>query len=355
MLCLNAAASNSEPVPVMSKLKSTLSEWGGFFPSLTLVRVVNYFLLLFSHLLSRFTGRFFRWGHPAFFTLEPANMCNLSCPECVTGSNGLKRQSTFLSAADARKVIASLRRHAFVANLYFQGEPALNPELPEMVKACSESRIYSIISTNGQNITSDLAEKLVVSGLKKIVVSLDGITQETYAKYRVRGKLEKVLYAIQALNEARKKAGVKHPFIEVQFIVFRHNEHEVDRARTMSIAAGADRFVLKTAQFYDAARAAEWSPLNARYSRYEKPDTLTIKSRNQKGCFKAWSTYVGCSGGEIAFCCMDKNAHFGESEPVLEKRREHWHSPDMNRKHREISRGKFLPICTNCPFRGSVC
>jgi MoaA/NifB/PqqE/SkfB family radical SAM enzyme len=334
----------------MNSIKTTIVEWNSFIRVLTPVRVGNYLLLFTSHVISILTGRFFRWGHPSFFTLEPANLCNLSCPECVTGSNGLNRKHTFLSLDDARIIIGSLRRHAMIANLYFQGEPILNPELPEIIKTCSNARIYSIVSTNGQNLTKEIAERLVGSGLKKIIVSLDGITQETYAKYRVRGQLDKVLNAINHLSAAKKELRKSYPVIEVQFIAFRHNEHEIDEARAVSMAAGANRFSIKTAQFYDAQRAAEWSPLNTHLRRYKQPENLEVKGKGSKGCFKAWSTYVGCSGGEIAFCCMDKNALYGATKHA----ETNWNNTAMNQKRKSITEGDFLPICLNCPFKGTI-
>ena len=63
---------------------------------------------------------------------------------------------------------------------YFQGEPLLNKELPEMIKAASKEGIYTIVSTNALAITPLLAEQLMKAGLSRIIVSIDGLSEESY-------------------------------------------------------------------------------------------------------------------------------------------------------------------------------
>ena len=64
--------------------------------------------------------------------------------------------------------------------------------------------------------------------MKKIIISLDGVTQETYETYRVGGNLNKTLQAIKFINVEKKAQNSRFPAIELQMIVFRHNEHEIE-------------------------------------------------------------------------------------------------------------------------------
>lgn len=336
----------------MPFLKGYHKEVRALLSSLTLIKLSNLFLLYASHALSKLLKRNLHRGNPAYLTLETTNSCNLSCPECVTGMNGLSRKTSWMSYEDAENIISQTSAHAMVANLYFQGEPLLNPDLFKIIRATSEAKIYSIISSNAQTLSIEKGEQLVKSGLKKMVISLDGLTQETYSKYRVRGNVDKVFEAIKYLVAARKKYKSAFPLIEVQFIVFNFNEHEIKAARKRIYDMGCDRFVLKTAQFYNAERAKAWMPANKKYARYEKDEISILKNKAQNGCKKMWTSLVVCSGGEVALCCMDKNATFSPGSTGRNKIPELWHGQKLEQFQQDIMSGSYLPICHNCPLKG---
>lgn len=336
----------------MPVLKGYHKEVLALISKLTLKRLKNLFVLYGSHAISKWLKRNLHRGNPAYITLETTNSCNLSCPECVTGMNALERPAGWLSPELANKVFEQSAPNAIVANLYFQGEPLLNPNLFDIIKMGRQYRVYTILSTNAQNLNVEKANQLVASGLGKIVVSLDGITQESYGKYRVRGKLDLVLKGIENLKRARSAARSMFPIIEVQFIVFRFNEHEISVARKKAYALGADRFVLKTAQFYDKIRAKEWMPSSAKYARYNTNGSLNIKNKSTTGCKKMWTSLVVCAGGEVALCCMDKNALYSPGNIKDSALPQLWSSPAMDTFRQRISSGKYLSVCNNCPLKG---
>ena len=85
-------------------------------------------------------------------------------------------------------------------------------------------------------------DKIITSRLEFLILSIDGISQDTYVKYRVLGNVNKVLGNVEKLIRRRKELGSKTPFIEWQFIVFDHNAHELEAAREMAEQMGVDRF-----------------------------------------------------------------------------------------------------------------
>ena len=319
--------------------------------TVTFRRLSNLFILYLSHFISKLLKRNYHKGRAAFLTLETTNSCNLSCPECVTGMNDLKRPTTWMTADFAQTILEQTSKHVWVTNLYFQGEPLLNPELPEIIQHCTKHRQYSILSTNAQNLDAEKADRIVKNGLKKIIISLDGFTQETYEKYRIRGKIEKVFEGINNLVEARKKHKSAFPIIEVQFLVFSFNEHEISKARKHVLKMGCDRFVTKTAQFYNPKRAEEWAP-SRKYSRYISTNKLITNNTSARGCKKMWTSAVVCSGGEMALCCMDKNAVYSPGKIDDTNMKQLWDSTKLNNLRTRIITGDYPEICTNCPLKG---
>ena len=84
---------------------------------------------------------------------------------------------------------------------YFQGEPLLNPHLSEMIRSASDAGLYTIVSTNAQALDRETAKRLVASGLRRIIISMDGLSQEAYEAYRQGGDVEKTKAAIRYLHE----------------------------------------------------------------------------------------------------------------------------------------------------------
>ena len=131
-------------------------------------------------------------------------------------------------------------------SLYSWGEPFLNPQIDRFIAYAHEKRIATIMSSNlNKPLTPEMAEHLVRSGLDVLIVSLDGTTQEVYQVYRVNGYLDRVLDNIRLLVQKRAELGSVTPVLEWQFIVMRHNEHQVEEARRMAQDLGVDMFTPK--------------------------------------------------------------------------------------------------------------
>jgi len=133
-----------------------------------------------------------------------------------------------MSLADFRTLVDELGPHATYAQLWGFGEPFLHPQILEMVAYCKEFGMEVRISTNGQFLgDTSSAERLVTSGLDSLKISLDGATEETLQKYRVNASLDRILGGIRQINEAKARCASKHPRLVLQFIVMKHNQHEI--------------------------------------------------------------------------------------------------------------------------------
>ena len=195
--------------------------------SLTARRVKNLLLTGSSFFLSALTGKTLLWGRPAILTIEPTNVCNLRCPLCITGSGQLRRVQGRMSLDTFRKIMDTMGDDIFFLLLYHQGEPYLNPDFLEMVRMAKQKNIYCTTSTNGHYFDDASIRATIESGLDSMIVSVDGVTQETYARYRVNGKLNKVLQGTKRFMEIKKEMKSKTPLIALQFLVMKHNEHEI--------------------------------------------------------------------------------------------------------------------------------
>ena len=242
---------------------------------------------------------------PLFVSVEPSAVCQLRCPACPVGlAFGNKCAEFYMSMDLWERVLSQIKDSAFVIQFYFQGEPLLNKDLPLMIREAHDAGLYTIVSTNAQAMTPELAKALVAAGLDRIIISMDGLTQETYAAYRVGGSLDQCKAAIRWLQKA-KSAGLT---IELQVLRLRSNEHEWRAFKKEYKALGADRLVFKTAQLYDYRHGHPLMPSEPRYRRYEQhADGLWYRKPLGKGCFRVWSGVVIAANGDVLPCCYDKD------------------------------------------------
>lgn len=156
---------------------------------LTLRRIWNAMLVYFSFQLTRITGKPIQWGLPISISFEPTTSCNLRCPECPSGLRAFTRPTGMLHSDFFSKTIQEIHKDLLYLIFYFQGEPYLNPEFLQMVRFAHEKGIYTATSTNAHYLTDEKARETVESGLDRLIISIDGTTQEVYQQYRVGGQL----------------------------------------------------------------------------------------------------------------------------------------------------------------------
>lgn len=285
--------------------------------ALTRSRFTNALKCYWNYALSRMG--LVRISHsPLFVSVEPASVCQLRCPECPvglrnTGIPGYRDTERVMSLDVWHRVLSEIRDTAWIMQFYFQGEPLLNKDLPQMIREAHEAGLYTIVSTNAQAMTDTLADELVKAGLDRIIISMDGLTDESYNAYRVGGSLEKTKAALRYLKESksRRPEVSRSPIIELQCLRLKTNEHDWNQFNRVYKSLGADRLVFKTAQLYDYANGHPLMPSNPRYSRYIKGEDGQYHRRKlSKGCFRVWSGVVVTTNGEVLPCCYDKNHAF---------------------------------------------
>src|SRR5258705_13976288 len=160
---------------------------------LSIRRAWNGVIVLSSYYISKWTKTPVQWGYPVSISFEPTTSCNLRCPECPSGLRAFSRPTGMLKKDFFSETIDQLSKDLLYLVFYFQGEPYLNPDFLEMVKYASSKKIYTATSTNAHYLNDANAKKTIESGLDRLIISIDGTTQDVYQQYRIGGRLDKVI------------------------------------------------------------------------------------------------------------------------------------------------------------------
>ena len=319
---------------------------------LTVSKLINRIKLILSYLFS-FSGFQMKQNiYPVFVSVEITNYCNLHCPECPVGMGRFsKTKKISFDSSLYKKLIDELKPTLEHIILYFQGEPFLNNQLPELIKLAHDSRIYTSTSTNGQFLNEKIAKEIVLSGLDKIIISIDGSTQPVYETYRVSGDLKKAIDGIKYLNDWKKTLKSITPLVEIQFLVLKTNEHQMKEMRHIVKTIGADRLTFKTAQLYDYESGHVLLTTKDKYARYKK-DTdgkYKIKNNQPNRCWRLWNGLVINVKGEILPCCFDKKNDFSFGNIRDNSVFKIWHNKKASDfREKILYNRKQIEMCKNC-------
>ncbi|MFO7978689.1 MAG: radical SAM protein [Bacteroidales bacterium] len=313
---------------------------------ITPTKALNLLKIKSGFFASRVTGKTLVWGRPFSVSAETAAVCNLKCPECVAGIGNTLRKQPLMDLPLFQEVVSDHSSHAFFANLYFQGEPFLNGRLPQMITMARDKGYYTSLSTNGHFLNQHKCREVIEAGLDHIIISLDGLTQDSYTFYRKGGDLQKVMDGIRTLSYTRDQMKKRQPLIEVQFLVNKVNIGELPQLKDFCRDIGADMVTPKTMQVYGEEGAKAFLPGDEKYNRYSNGK---LKKPGNRPCYRLWSHAVYTSDGIPVPCCYDKIPEYGMEVGGQKKPGDYWFSPGMNAFRQKVSHSRDdQEICRTC-------
>lgn len=329
-----------------------------FISKLTPRRVWNASKVLSSYYLSRILRKPVQWGLPISISFEPTTSCNLRCPECPSGLRQFSRPTGMLEKNFFKETIDDIYKDILYLIFYFQGEPFLNRNFLEMVQYAASKGIYTATSTNAHYLTDEVAKRTVESGLDRLIISIDGTTQEVYKQYRRGGNLEKVIAGARNVVKWKKELNSKTPFVFFQFLVVKPNEHQVEDIKKLAKEVGVDEVRFKTAQVYDYENDPnQLIPENEKFSRYKKNKEGNYVSKNKMAnhCWKLWHANVITWDGMVVPCCFDKDATHKLGDLKNQPFKDIWQSDKYKYFRKELMTSrKNIDICANCSEGTSV-
>lgn len=260
---------------------------------------------------------------PKYIRLDASTICQLKCPACYMRKNpdlvkkGCKIGS--LSFENFKKLIDdNILEKIELSN---SGEIFMNKELVKIIEYGYKNGITMTI-TNGVNLnylTDEQAEALVKYKVDTITVSLDGASQETYEIYRQGGNYKQVLNNVKKIIKYKKKYKSQFPFINWKFIVFGHNEHEIEKAKKEAKKLGVDEII------FDMNWDKDYSPIKnpEKVKELTGIDALDINTSpvvqlqqyldgkiEWYFCRDLWEPQINWDG-QVLGCCANYKENFG--------------------------------------------
>lgn len=303
------------------------------------------------------------WGYPRRVLIEPTNTCNLKCPLCPTGAGQLSRKIGNMEFDQFKMIVDELNGRTREIEIAGYGEPTINKDIYRMLSYASKKFRRVIMYSNCLLIdTQEKVEYLVKSGIHQLTVSIDGLTQEVYEQYRVKGNLTLALDNLKKIIDEKKRQSTQLPVIEWQVVVTKFNENQIDGMKKLSEQLGVDKFYIKTANINLLSGAqgkksisrsigTAFLPRSTAWRRFGNIDGKIIMN----GCHMLYGNSFIMWNGDVTTCCHDPAGinlmgnifEIGSFGAI-------WN----NSKYRELRRAvntditKAIPLCHICPNRG---
>ena len=305
------------------------------------------------------------FGHPLKLSFDPSSQCQLSCPLCPTGQHAKGRSLGKMPFGKFSKVVDELAPWLYEIDLNNWGEPFLNPDLIRMIEYCHRKRTRTSVNTNlNAKLSGKEAVALINSGLDVLYVSMDGITQKTYEKYRKGGNLASVLDNIRLVARKKQQLGKSNPVIVWQFLVNRFNEHEIPKLQQVKQQLGVDRLVVGllrsdmgkeifTLDREKVEKTKKWLPKNSSLSRYDYGKKE--RKLRKRYCHFLWFVSVINWNGSVSPCCANYFEKFDFGTAFENSFKAVWNNEKYRDARKAIASKKPTgTVCDNCLKTGFV-
>jgi tungsten cofactor oxidoreducase radical SAM maturase len=181
--------------------------------------------------------------------LEPTTGCNLSCRTCIRNvwedPVAQMDEATFAAVMASISALPELKRVVFTGF----GEPLAHPRILDMIKAVRDRGLAVTLGSNGLLLDRRMARELIMLGVDRLVVSLDGVQSDTYAD--IRGvPVSPVVENIRALTALKSELGTPMPILGVEFVAMRRNVEELPALTQLAAQLGATRVLVSNVLAY---------------------------------------------------------------------------------------------------------
>ena len=300
-------------------------------------------------------------SRPYIYTIDTGNLCNLRCPLCPTGAQNLHRRQHLMTHDTFVTVLDKVAPWAIEVILHNWGEPFLNPDILKIIHSAHALGVGTTISSHlnlvhrGDQFLADVVD----AGLDHLTVSLDGTSQDVYGIYRRGGNYEKVMHNLAVILDRRRKTRSSTPVVEWQFLVMKHNEHQIEEARAMAQKVGVDRIRFTSAglpfdELTNQKLATQWLSDLPDYQAYSPRKIQERGYMFDERCFYLYRGMTVNPGGEVSPCCVVYHSKHDFGSLLDSSLEDVWNNAQYRASRSLFSRKKTEQrggtVCEACPL-----
>lgn len=303
---------------------------------------------------------------PLVFYLEPTSICNLSCPMCPVAMGVAEYQypEKVISMDLIEKMMGPLE-YGLRVFLSGGGEPLLHPQFLRIIQTCKKLGLEIIFNTNATLVNKEFAQEIVNMGVDCVSISIDAVDPALYHSLRRGAELDWILDSIRVMQQVKKDASAKKPYLNMQFTLMKENRSELESLPGFASRLGISHLVIEPLspvfsfdrQYQDFFRE-HYQPKSADLVKTLRGLEKEAKSlglffsshyledaRSPRRCVQPWINFGVRTNGKIFLCCGTAEKMGSLQESGFD---EIWNGPAYRLFRSEISRGSYPEPCRFC-------
>jgi MoaA/NifB/PqqE/SkfB family radical SAM enzyme len=289
--------------------------------------------------LLKIESRLLEHDFPPQVVIENTSYCNLKCVHC--SHREMIRVQRHMDRWLWNKIVEEIGRESPDCEVWptFYGEAfILGDELWDRLDyAASVGCRNLVLNSNGTLLDrNDNIDKILRSPLRRFILSLDGLTRETFEYIREKAKWDDVYPAVEELCRRRQERGQEYPAIIAQFSAMKENAHEVEGYRAYWKARGAEVKVRPM---------LEWTATGT-----VRTETIDHTSHFRIACPWGNNTMAIHQDGKVVACAVDYEGLFEAGNAGEKSVKELWDilGEKLRKPHRDHRWRDVPTICKGC-------
>jgi MoaA/NifB/PqqE/SkfB family radical SAM enzyme len=276
---------------------------------------------------------------PPQLVIENTSYCNLKCIHC--SHREMIRPQRHMERSLWNKIVEEVGREAPECEVWptFYGEALImGDELWDRLDYADKVGCKNLVlNSNGTLLDRPGAiDQILNSPLRRFILSLDGLSKETFEHIRAKAKWDEVYPAVEELCRRRLERGKQYPSITAQFSVMKENAHEVEDYRRFWKARGAEVKVRPM---------LEWTATGT-----VRTETIDHNADFRIACPWGANTMAIHQDGSVVACAIDYEGMFKPANLRDTTVKEAWRilGEKLRKPHRD-HRWRDIPnICKGC-------
>ncbi len=283
---------------------------------------------------------------PYTLAIDPSNVCNFKCNFCAIQykKEELPFRKQFMDIELFKKIIDDLTQfpeRLKVLRVNGQGEPLLNPNLPDMIRYAKEKKVADFVEliTNGSKLCPCLNQKLIDSGIDRIRISIEALDSEGYKDIcGANIEFSELLSNIKDLHDRSGKCEIYCKIVDVAVPT------EADKNRFFELFGEiCDRFFIDNV-----------IPLWSDFDELEMNSSVTgvhgQAVRNVNVCPFPFYSLIINPDGEVTVCCADWKRKLIVGDLKTESMKEIWNGKKLRDFWIAMLEGKknCFEMCRKC-------
>jgi radical SAM protein with 4Fe4S-binding SPASM domain len=281
---------------------------------------------------------------PLFVRFEAQFKCNSRCVMCVHGHPDLAadyRYKEYMPLETYKRLVDECASYGCPSIGVSQtNEPLLDPDLLERIRYATDKGIMDIhLNTNGMLLSEEISRQILDTGVTRLCVSLDAVTEETYKKIRRGLNFQTVKQNIEKFLELRNAKGQRLPALRVSFLLQDLNKHELEAFK---------EYWVDKADYVSVQRYVPISPFDDAWGHA----IAEAPVRGEQQCSYPWESLFVHGDGTVVPCAAHRARHIAVGNINQKSLHEIWHSPEIEELRRALREGDLAStkLCSTCLY-----